>query len=199
MKNAKTKLISKTILIIVLLNSINSFAQFQPKTLRFAFLNEATALPSTRLLRFPIHPTFNVGTDFRVRSGKHWQRAFGADAYYYYQRLAEHAIMLDASYRIGYKFNFGLQINFLTALGYKHGILSGEKYELKDGTYQQTSHWGKPQINTKLGFGLEYPISEKYSIMTDYKVMVAAPSGGLYIPFTINTFLGAGLKINLEK
>lgn len=199
MKNAKTKIVVKAILFIVLLNAVKSFAQFHPKTIRVAFLNEATALPSTRLLKFPIHPTLNIGTDFRVRSGKHWQRALGVDAYYYYQRLDQHTIMLDASYRIGYKFNFGLQVNLLTALGYKHAILSGEKYELKDGTYQKTSHWGKPQINTKLGFGLEYPISEKYSIMTNYKVMVAAPSGGLYIPFSINTFLGAGLKINLKK
>jgi long-subunit fatty acid transport protein len=199
MKKAKTKHISKMILIIVLLNFTQSFAQLSPKTVRVAFLNEATALPSLRLLKLPIHPTFNVGTDLRVRSGKHWQRALGADAYYYYQRLDQHAIMLDASYRIGYKFNFGLQLNLLTALGYKHAILSGEKYELKDGAYQKTFHLGMSQVNTKLGFGLEYPISENYSIMTDYRVMVAAPSGGLYIPFSINTFLGAGLKINLKK
>lgn len=199
MKKAKTKIYAKIILLIILLNTRNSFAQFQPKTLRLAFLNEATALPSIRLLELPIHPTFNVGTDLRVRKSKHWHRVFGADAYYYYQRMAEHTIMLDASYRIGYKFNFGLQLNLLTALGYKHAILSGEKYALKDGSYQKTSHLGKAQINTKLGFGLEYPISDKYSIITDYKVMLSAPSGGLYIPFNINTFLGAGLKINLKK
>ena len=71
MKKAKTKHISKMILIIVLLNFTQSFAQLSPKTVRVAFLNEATALPSFRLLKFPIHPTFNIGTDLRVRSGKH--------------------------------------------------------------------------------------------------------------------------------
>lgn len=194
----KANLIGLKILVVILLSAIQLQAQIQPKNLRIGFLNETSSLPSTRLIRLPIHPTFNIATDLRVRSGKHWQRAFGMEAYYYYHRKVEHAIMLDASYRIGYQFNFGLQLNLTTALGYKHAILPSQKYEWKNGEYQPTTHWGKAQLNTKLGMGLEYPISEKYSITTDYKVMVAAPSGDIFIPFSIHTFLGTGLKIKIN-
>lgn len=195
----KAELLSKMLMLLILLNHSQSYAQFKPKTLRLSFANEMASLPSFRLLKFPVHPAFNAGTDFRVKSGKHWQKAVGVDAYYYHHRLAEHAIMLDASYRLGYRFNFGLQVNLLTALGYKHTILPGDKYGLKEGEYKKARHFGKPMANAKVGLGLEYPLSEKYSVTTDYKVMLAGPSGNIYIPFAINTFLGAGLKIKLEN
>jgi hypothetical protein len=161
-------------------------------------MNESMSLPSWKLTKLPIHPTLNIGTDFRVKSGKHWQRSFGTDFYYYYQKSSEHALMLDATYRIGYKFNFGLQTNFTPALGYKHAILTGNKYELKDGKFEKTTHFGKPQGNLKLGLGLEYPLTDKYSLTSDYKAMFVAPQGDRILPFSINTFLGVGLKINLQ-
>lgn len=195
----KARFLSKAILIIFLLHHTGSYAQLKPKTLRMSFSNESTSLPDGKLLKLPVHPTFNIGADFRERNGKHWKKALGADVYYFYHRLAEHAIIVDASYRVGYRFNFGLQANLLTALGYKHAILSGDTYELRDGEYQKKTHWGKPQGNMKVGFGLEYQVSERYSVMTDYKVMLVAPSGNIYIPFALNTFLGAGLKIKLEN
>jgi hypothetical protein len=199
MKTAKTKTIGGLLTACLLLHFSGTYAQLNPKTLRVGFLNESMGLPSGKLTKLPIHPTINVGTDFRVRSGKHWQRAFGTDFYYYYQRSSEHALMLDASYRLGYKFNFGLQTNLTAALGYKHAILTGDKYKLRDGEYHEVTHWGKSQFTTKLGIGMEYPISEKYSLTTDYKAMVAAPFGDRILPFSLHTFLGVGVKINLQN
>lgn len=196
MKTAKNKLFGILIGAFLLLSIPESFSQ---KNIRVSVLNESISLPSLQLTKPPFHPTLNIGTDLREKGGKHWKRTFGVDAYYYYHKQIEHAIMLDASYRIGYQFKFGLKPYFSTALGYKHAILTGEKYELKDGEYQKSTHLGKAQANLKLGFGLEYPISEKYSLMTDYKFMTSFPSGGMFVPFNLNTFLGAGLKINLDK
>lgn len=199
MITAKTKIVGKMLTMLLLLHFSNSFGQLRPKTIRLGFLNQSMGLPSWKLTKLPIHPTFNIGTDFRVKSGKHWQRALGADLYYYYQQSSEHAIMLDATYRIGYRFNFGLQVNLSTAVGYKHAILTGDKFELKDGKYQPATHWGKSQGNFKIGAGFEYPLSAKYALTADYKTMVVAPFGDRIFPFSINTFLGAGLKISLQK
>lgn len=198
MKTAKTKNIGRLLTACLLLHFSHTHAQLNPKILRVGFLNESMGLPSGKLTKLPIHPTVTIGTDFRIRSGKHWQRAFGADFYYYYQRSSEHALMLDASYRLGYKFNFGLQTNLTTALGYKHAFLTGDKYKLMDGEYRKVTHWGKSQFTTKLGIGLEYPISKKYSLTTDYKAMVVAPFGDRILPFSLHTFLGVGVKINLQ-
>jgi len=186
------------LLLAVALIATESVAQFSPKTLRVAVYNEAFGVPWGPITKLPIHPTVSLGTDFRVRSGKHWQKALGLDLYYYYQRSFEHALMLDVAYRLGYRFNFGLQANFHTALGYKHAILAGKKYSLKDGEYQPTSHFGKAQANLKVGLGLEYPLSKRYSITADYKAMAVAPFGDRLLPFSANTFLGVGLNIHLK-
>lgn len=198
MKTAKTKTIGGLLTVCLLLHCSTTNAQLTPQALRIGFLNESMGLPSVKLTKLPIHPTVTIGTDFRVRSRKHWQRAFGADFYYYYQQSSEHALMFDASYRLGYKFNFGLQTNLTAALGYKHAFLTGDKYKLIEGEYQKVTHWGKSQVTTKLGIGLEYPISEKYSLTTDYKAMVVAPFGDRILPFSLHTFLGVGVKINLQ-
>lgn len=199
MKKAKIKFGSYVAAALLVVFVSASFAQVKPKTLRVSCLNETIGLPSRKLTQLPIHPAINVGTDFRVKTGKHWQRSLGTDFYYYYQQAFEHSLMLDATYRLGYKFPFGLQLNLTTAAGYKHAILTGIKYTVIDGEYQPTSHFGKAQFNTKLGLGLEYPFSEKYTLTTDYKTMAVAPFGDRILPISINTFLGAGLKINLKK
>ncbi len=195
MIKAKTKLYGGLIVAFLSLNMSKSFSQ---KAIRVAVMNESMALPTGSIFKLPIHPTLNIGADFREKGGKHWKRTLGADAYFYHHRLIENAIMLDASYRIGYQFNFGLKPYFSTALGYKQGIVSGEKYELIDGQYQKANHFGKAQFNLKLGFGFEFAISDKYSLMTDYKTMAAYPSGGIFLPVSVQTFLGLGLKMNLK-
>jgi hypothetical protein len=199
MQTKKTNLLGKVLAACLLLHFPHVQAQLKPKTLRVAFLNEAIKLPDSRLLSGPLHPTLNVGTDLRVRSKKHWQSALGADFYYNYHRLTEHALMLDASYRLGYRFGFGLQLNLHTALGYKHAILAGDKFALKEGEYQKTTHWGKAMLNAKIGLGLEYPVSQRYSLLADYKAMGAYPTGGFFVPFSAHTLVGAGLKINLKN
>lgn len=199
MKKAKIKFSSYIAAVLLIVLASPSYAQVKPKTLRVSFLNQTIGLPSRKLTQLPIHPTLNIGTDFRVKTGKHWQRSLGIDAYYYYQRAFEQAFMLDATYRLGYKCSFGLQTNLTTAIGYKHAVLLGDKYQLVDGEFQEVSHFGKAQFNTKIGLGLEYPITETYTITTDYKVMAVAPFGDRILPFSVNTFLGAGLKINLKK
>lgn len=190
------KLVLGFLTAFLVLSVSDSFSQ---KNIRVGVMNETISLPSIKLTKPPFHPTLNVGIDLREKGGMHWKRTFGADVYYFYHRQIEHAIMLDASYRIGYQFNFGLKPYFSTALGYKHAILSGETYKIIDEEYQRKSHLGKPQANLKLGFGLEYTISPKYTAMADYKIMASYPSGGIFVPINLNTFLGVGLKINLEK
>lgn len=193
-----TKTLRYACLLVAGFIACDATAQTSLKTLRFSLYNETLGVPSAKLTKLPIHPAVSIGTDLRVRSGHHWQKAFGVDLYYYYQQSLEHALMLDASYRLGYRFNFGLQTNLHTALGYKHAILAGQKYALKNGEYQPTSHFGKAQANLKLGLGLEYPLSKRYSVAVDYKTMVAAPFGDRILPFSIHTFLGVGLNIHLQ-
>ena len=176
----------------------SAFAQFKPQTIRFWVANEATGLPFSTLIKAPLHPTVGVGTDFWVRSRKHWQQSLGTDLTMYYQRLSEYAVMLDAAYNLGYKFGFGLQTNLHTGVGYKRSFLPGDVYQFDAGKYTQTTHPGKPQMNIKLGAGLEYPLTPTVSLTNDYKIMAVIPYSD-FLPFSAHTFIGVGMKVKLAK
>lgn len=171
---------------------------FRPKTFRASFYNEATTLPTMHLVRLPIHPCITLGTDLWLKSGEHWHRSAGADLSFYHHRLNENAVMLDAIYNIGYAFGFGLQPKLIAAIGYKHAFAPSESYTFKNGEYQQETNWGTSHVNLKLGFGLEYPLTEKFCITSDYKFMVDAPYSES-IPFSTHTFIGVGLKMKIDK
>lgn len=175
-------------------------AQIKPQNIRISVFSEATTMPTLKPIQLPLHPGILLGTDVWSSSGKHWHKALGAELCYYHHRLYEHAIMLDASYRIGYQFKLGLAINLLSNIGYKHSILEGPLYKFKNGSYEKSMHSGRAQFNAKLGLGLSYNLNSTYSITTDYKIMMATPyAPKKEMPFALHSFLGIGVRINLSK
>jgi len=168
------------------------------KNLRISIFNEATTLPSSNILHFPIHPGFSIGTDIWIKSGKHWHRSIGAEASFFHHRLSENALMIDATYAIGYKFKFGLQPKLLTSIGYKQSFAAGEIYEIANGDYISTNPAQKSQINVKVGYGVEYSLNERLSLVADYRIMVASPFSEL-LPFMLHNFFSLGVKVNFTK
>ena len=188
------------LIILLLIVSSISYGQIKPKSIRLSVFSEAVTVPTYKLVKSPIHPGILVGVDFWKKSKNHWQQTFGTDLSYYYHRTFEHAIMLDATYSLGYSFKFGLQPKLLTSLGYKHSILTGTQYKFENGKYEKATNFGKPQVSLKLGFGLEYPISEKIAINIDYRVMVAYPYAPKKdIPMAPYSLFGIGVSINLNN
>ncbi len=194
----KTFFLTIAIAVVLLLNTEVCNAQIQPKALRVSLISEATTLPTYKVVKSPVHPGIMIGADFRTKQGKHWSNTLGVDLGYYYHKAYEHAVMLDGVYTLGYRFNFGLQINLLTCLGYKHSVLAGEVYKFEEGEYKKATHWGKAQFNGKLGLGLEFPINNKFSIGVNNRYVVAlpyAPKKGM--PFSIHSIFAVGVKMNL--
>lgn len=180
---------------LLLVSSEQIFSQFKPKAYRFSIAKEAVALPTNNPFDGQIHPSATIGVDYRVKNKNRWQSTLGLDLGFFHQRLSENAVMLDATYTKGIRFG-KLQPKFLAAIGYKHSLPAGELYKLVDGEYKKTTFLGKPQFNTKLGFGLEYAVNERYSLISEYKFMVALPYSD-QLPFSLHSFLGIGLKVNL--
>ncbi|TDB62749.1 hypothetical protein [Arundinibacter roseus] len=189
--------LSKWLLGISLVYLIHSTGLAQTN-LRVSVMNQALSLPSLNVLHLPLHPGLTIGSDLLIKNHKRWHTTLGADLTFFHHRLSENALMLDAVYGLGYKFDFGLQPRFLAALGYKHSLAAGEVYKLRDGAYEKTFYWGKPQFNFKVGFGFEYPLSRTYSLTTDYKTMIALPYSQK-IAFSLHTLLSVGIKVNLKN
>jgi hypothetical protein len=195
MYKSKTVLVCKTLFLFLILSPLIGKAQ---KNLKVSLINEAVSLPMLRVLQTPIHPGVSIGTDFLVKSRNHWQSTLGADFAFFHHRLSENAVMLDATYALGYRFGFGLQPKLMAALGYKHTLAAGEVYALENGVYEKVTYWGKAQFNAKVGFGLEYALNKKYSLTTDYKTMLVLPYSQK-LPFSLHTLLSAGIKVNLKN
>jgi len=183
-------------MVIIIIAQSKVYSQWKPQNLQVAFLSESVSVPFGQIVTSPVHPGVSVGTDLHVKDQTSWYRSFGVEAGYYYHELYEHAIMLDGVYKFGYTFGFKLRANLTGALGYKHSILSGDTYYLKSGEYVEKQHPGKSQVNTKIGFGLAYPVTNKVSITADYLGMIAIPySPDQGMPFSTHALLKVGTTI----
>ena len=188
----------KSILAIAIISTcfqVAGYSQLNPKTLNVALVSESISIPFAQFVPTAAHPGFAIGTDLWVNDKTSWHKSLGVEAGYFYHRTFEHAVMLDAVYNLGYTFNFKLRTNFITSVGYKHSILSGSTYVLEDGEYLKKTHLGVPQFNFKIGFGLEYPITDRYGITANYIGSVPVP-GINGNPFSLHTLIQVGTKIN---
>ena len=191
----------KSILAIAIISTCfhaAGYSQWKPKTLNVALVSESISIPFVQFVPTAAHPGFAIGTDLWTMDKTSWHQSFGIEAGYFYHRTFEHAVMLDAVYNLGYTFSFKLRPNFIAAVGYKHSILSGNTFVLEDGVYVKKTHLGVPQVNFKIGFGLEYPITDKYRITANYIGSVPVP-GINGNPFSLHTLIQIGTKIDLQS
>ncbi len=187
------------IVLLLLVGQLNVYSQEWLKTLKITTMSESVSIPFAQVVLDPIHPGISVGGDLIVKDETQWYRSLGVEAGYYYHRLYEHAIMIDGVYNFGYTFNFKLRTNFIAMLGYKHSILTGETFVYENGEYKLKQHWGKPQVSTKVGFGLEYPITKKVCLTTEYLGMIAVPySPDRGMPYATHALIKIGTKIKLH-
>jgi hypothetical protein len=190
------KKIGLFMIMFLLIGYVPLQAQGGLKALRISVLTEASTLPSYKVVRIPVHPGVSFGLDFWEKNGEHWSRSLTAELGYYYQEMSEHAIMLGGIYGLSYETSFGLKPKFFAGLGYKHSILPGHVYTLEDAEYVSTHHKGQPQVTLKLGLGLEYRLSEKFALTTEYAVMAASPYS--LLPASVHNIFSIGTKINLN-
>ena len=198
MKKSKNLKVVFTAIIMIIIAQTQLYSQWNPKTLNVAFISESVSVPFGQIVTNPVHPGVSVGTDLMIKDQTAWYRSFGVEAGYYYHELYEHAIMLDAVYKFGFTFGFKLRTNLIGALGYKHSILSGDTYVLKSGEYVAKQHEGQPQVNTKIGLELAFPVNDKISITGSYLGMIAIPyAPEKEMPFATHALLKIGTIIKL--
>ena len=191
------KLLFVVIMLLVLVQT-NAYSQIKFQNIKVALISESVSIPFGQIPINPIHPGISIGSDLVVKDQTSWYKSLGVEAGYYYHEHYEHAIMLDATGQFGYTFGIGLQLHLNGALGYKHSILTGETYKFEGGEYKAKGYAAQSQFNIKLGYGLEFPISERISLGADYMGMIAlpyAPDKGK--PFSTHGILKLGTKIKL--
>jgi hypothetical protein len=161
-----------------------------------SILSEATAFPSYRLVRLPIHPGFSVGVDLLSRFKGHHEHALTIEGAYFYDDIAGHCLMLFPEYKFEYMlWRFGLASDI--GIGYKHNIFARPVYKKVDGVYKQVTDWGSPQLMLPIGLGLSYKLTQQMNIFMQYRWIAAFPFPG--VPVMTNTIFHLGLSIPLVK
>jgi hypothetical protein len=161
-----------------------------------SILSEATAFPSYRVIRLPIHPGFSVGVDVVSRFKGHHEHALTIEGAYFYDDIAGHCLMLFPEYRFEYLlWRFGLEADI--GIGYKHNIFARPVYEKVDGSYKQVTDWGSPQLMLPIGLGLTFKLTQQMIVFMQYRWIAAYPFAG--IPMMSHTTFHIGLSIPLTQ
>lgn len=171
-------------------------AQWGLQQLRFSVLHESQSLPGAAAFQPPYRPGVQAGLDVWVRQSKHWQQSAGADLTYYYQPLAEHALLLNLNYRFGVRIGSRLGIHLLAGAGYKHSILPGPVYQEENGSYERKTHWGTPQFNVKTGIGLSMQVHPRLTLLAEYSFVLATHPG--LFPFSPHSLVALGGVYQLQ-
>lgn len=181
-----------------------SFASGQFRLpVKAAFSNEATAIPYTRLFSTPVHPCFQVGTEYRYKSGVHHDFYQTANLGYIYHNHLYQGIYLNTGIGYDYIFNFGLKLKGIFELGYLHTFTTQDEYQFKKGEYKNGTDWGNarlmPVISAGAGYLLQHDSPESPEIYLLYKSWIEYPYSPGFIPMMSHINLEIGCKFYLFR
>lgn len=160
---------------VILLSICTLFAEMlSVREVRISLLSEASAFPSYKLIRRPIHPGFSVGLKVLEKSKKRHEHALVMEGAYFYDDIIGHCIMLYPEY----DFEVTLRNVLLSTdvgLGYKHNIFARPVYKKIDGKYEQVTDWGSPQAMLPIGLGLGFKLPRECNVSARYRWIPVFP------------------------
>lgn len=196
---ATVKRIRKDVAIIFLVATMPIYSFCQSNfPVKVAISNEATAIPYTRFVTTPFHPTLQVGTEYFYSNGAHHDFYQTVNAGYIFHHYLYQGIYLNTGLGYDYIFPFGLKLKSNFELGYLHTFSTQDEYQLKNGDYVQGTDWGNARLMPVLSIGLGYVIKNKNICSSEifmlYKSWVEYPYSPGFIPAMTHTNLEIGYK-----
>lgn len=189
----------RTLILTIILWILSDLAAGQIKIpLKVAVSNEATAIPYTRFFTTPVHPCFQVGTEYQYKTGPHFEFYQTANLGYIYHNHLYQGLYLNTGIGYDYKFNFGLKLKGLFELGYLHTFTTQDEYQFKDGEYVNGTDRGNARLMPMLSVGAGYllvkddPLSPEIFLL--YKSWIEFPYSPGFIPMMSHINLEIGCK-----
>lgn len=171
--------------------------------LKVALGNEATAIPFTLLPVETIHPTVQVGTEFRYKTGAHAYRYQTLNVGYMYHQYLFQGVYINSEFGYDYLLSQHLSFKSHIGLGYLHTFVTGTEYQLQDGVYELGSDKGNARMMPSLSLGLGYRMrkedAQSPELFLLYKSWVEYPYSPGFIPVMTHVNLEIGIKFNVNK
>lgn len=188
----------KVLLVFFVLLATAGYAQDNTLPLRISFGNEATAIPFSRLVTSPVHPAFQVGTEFDWRESDHFRLSPAVNIGYMLHKPLFQGVYVDVELQFDYKTDFGLNLKSALGLGYLRTFSTRQEFQFKNGRYKSGKDTGNSRIMPSLSLGLGYRLEPSNSRSTELFVMyqnwLEYPYSPGFIPLMSHTTLHIGSK-----
>jgi len=196
-------MILRATLLILLVYSplieLNSQSQFP---IKIAIGNEATAVPFTKLLTNPIHPTLQVGTEYIYKNKPHSVLYQTANLGYIFHKYLYQGVYINTGIGYDYKTNFGINLKTNFEIGYLRTFATQDEYQLQNGEYQQGNDKGNSRIAPTFSIGIGYSFKKEEETSSEvfilYKTWIEYPYSPGFIPLMSHTNLEIGYKFYLK-
>lgn len=195
----KRSIIITVVLAVVVFNS-NGQSNFPVK---IALSNEATAIPFTRLITTPIHPTIQIGTEYFYNTAPYHGFYQTANLGYVFHNYLYQGIYLNTG--IGYDFIFksGFKLKSTFEVGYLHTFSTQDEYQLENGGYVNGTDRGNARIMPVFSLGFGYLFKKENTVASEisllYKSWVDYPYSPGFIPVMTHINLEIGYKHYLNR
>jgi len=189
-------------LIICILIPVSFAAQGQ-QAFTFSVFNEATTIPFTSFLNAPIHPGFQVGTEFPGKERKNFRIFPSINLGYMFHKNLFQGLYANADMGVDFKTSFGFHIKSKMGIGYLHTFTTKQEYILENGSYVPEKDKGNSRIMPSLSLGLGYALDKNDvkspEIFMFYQSWLEYPYSPGFIPLMSHTNVHLGAKFFISK
>lgn len=187
---------------LVFITAITSYGQDKGFPIRVLVGNEATAIPYSSFWSRPMHPTVQLGTEFRYNGNVYHYLYQTVNLGYMYHKELFQGAYLNTELGYDYRFGFGLSLKALFGVGYLHTFAVNEEYQFKDGQYTSGRDVGNsrviPSLSAGLGFRTNKNKPNSPEIMLLYRSWVEFPYSPGFISLMSHIDLSLGIKFYIN-
>ena len=193
----------KIILLTLTFMPLLNFAQDKLIPINLSFINEATAIPFTKVITIPVHPGIQIGTEFNYKKKPHTRLYQTANVCYFYHKYLNQGVGLYSELGYEYRLDAGFSFTGLFGLGYMHTFNSVEEYTFENGAYQQKADKGNarlfPSLSLDFGYYLFKDKQNSPKIFIRYQSWVEYPYSPDFIPVMTHINLNLGAKFYIQS
>lgn len=185
------------ILFLLITSSSLAFGQRKSIPINVSVFNESTAIPYTKFITKPIHPGFQIGTEFNYRSKSHTRLFQTANLNYFYHNYLAQGLGINTELGYEYRIGFGLAFTGLIGLGYMHTFATTEEFTFSDGQYKKKPDKGNPRLFPSVSLDIGYYLTKKVNspkLFLRYQSWAEYPYSPGFIPVMTHINLHIGLK-----
>lgn len=196
MKNGFLLLVS-TALLLLFTSALNA-----QQAITVAVINESTTIPFSSFVETPIHPGFQIGTEFAGRSKKQfrWYPAINV-GYLFHEKLFQ-GLYANVDLGVDFDTRTGFNLKSKMGLGYLHTFTNQQEYQWNGLEYQSKRDAGNARVMPSIALGIGYhnrrrnPESPEFFLL--YQSWIEYPYSPGFIPLMSHTNLHLGTKFFIK-